>query len=136
MIIDAGLPEFLWPSATDTAVYVINRLINPGEKKSPLQLYREDLGYPPDEAATSINHLQPFGTIAYKHIPKEDRVQAEKMGPRAKVGYLVGYEGDHGHIYHVYIVQATGRTAKLPSVDTIASRINVKVRVASRKPQS
>jgi hypothetical protein len=25
------------------------------------------------------------------------------MGPRAKVGYLVGYEGDHGHIYHVYI---------------------------------
>src|SRR5580658_3371044 len=103
MIIDAGLPEFLWPSATDTAVYVINRLINPGEKKSPLQLYREDFGYPPDKAATSINHLQPFGTIAYRHIPKEDRVQAEKMGPRAKVGYLVGYEGDHGHIYHVYI---------------------------------
>ena len=25
------------------------------------------------------------------------------MGPRAKVGHLVGYEGDHSHIYLVYI---------------------------------
>ena len=83
MIIDAGhgLPEFLWPSATDTAVYVITRLINPGEKKSPLQLYREDLGYPPDEAVTSTNHLQPFGAIAYKHIPKGRPRTGGENGP-------------------------------------------------------
>jgi Reverse transcriptase (RNA-dependent DNA polymerase) len=117
MIIDSGLPAFLWPYAIDTAVYVIVRLINPGETKSPLQGYREDLGYAPDEATTSTDHLQPFGSIAYKQIPKEDRVQAEKMGPRAQVGHLVGYEGDHGHIYLVYIPSSTGMGKVIRSRD-------------------
>jgi hypothetical protein len=37
------------------------------------------------------------------HIPKEDRVKALKMLPRARVGRLIGYEGDHGRVYKVWV---------------------------------
>ena len=103
MIIDSELPPTLWPFAIDTAAYTIKRIVNPGEKKSPLQAYREDLGHPEVKASISTKHLQIWGTRCYKHIPKEDRVQAEKMGPRAVIGHLVGYEGDNGHIYQIWI---------------------------------
>src|SRR6202161_2620864 len=102
MIIDAGLPAYLWPFAIDTAVYTVKRIVSPGETKSALQKYREDLGWSESQAKTTIKHLQIWGTRCYKHIPKEDRVQAEKMGPRAMIGYLVGYEGDNGHVYRIW----------------------------------
>jgi len=102
MIIDAGLPTYLWPFAIDTAVYTVKRIVSPGETKSSLQKYREDLGWNESQAKTSIKHLQIWGTRCYKHIPKEDRVQAEKMEPRAFIGYLVGYEGDNGHVYRIW----------------------------------
>ena len=103
MIIDAGLPEFLWPYAIETAAYTINRIVNPNETESPLQKFRKDLGHDYSKALTSIKHLQIWGTRCYKHIPKEDRVQARKVAPRAFIGYLVGYEGDNGHIYKVWL---------------------------------
>jgi hypothetical protein len=107
MIIDSELPPTLWPFAIDTAAYTIKRIVNPGEKKSPLQAYREDLGHPEVKASISTKHLQIWGTRCYKHIPKGDRVQAEKMGPRAVIGHLVGYEGDNGHIYQIGYLKRT-----------------------------
>jgi Reverse transcriptase (RNA-dependent DNA polymerase) len=103
MIIDAGLPEFLWPHAIETAAYTINRITSPNETESPLQKFRKDLGHDNSKSSTSIKHLQIWGTRCYKHIPKEDRVQARKAAPRAFIGYLVGYEGDNGHIYKVWL---------------------------------
>lgn len=100
MIIDAGLPAKLWPFALDAAVYTVVRIVNRNEIKSPLQAYREDLGLSNPE--TSIKHLQIWGTRCYKHIPKEDRVQAEKLGPRATTGHLIGYEGENGHIFKIW----------------------------------
>ena len=43
MIIDAWLPAYLWPFAIDTAAYTVKRIVIPGETKSALQKYREDL---------------------------------------------------------------------------------------------
>ncbi|KAJ5462345.1 hypothetical protein N7530_010550 [Penicillium desertorum] len=36
MIIDADMPEDMWPYATETAIYIYNRLVNPKTKVSPL----------------------------------------------------------------------------------------------------
>ena len=91
MIIDAGLPEFLWPYAIETAAYTINRIVNPNETESPLQKFRKDLGHDHSKALTSIKHLQIWGTRCYKHIPKEDRVQARKVAPRAVTALATYY---------------------------------------------
>ena len=51
-----------------------------------------------------IRHLRTFGCVAYVHRKgpaAPDR--AIKMHPRAVKGYLIGYEGLHGHIYHIWI---------------------------------
>jgi hypothetical protein len=44
MIIDAKAPDYLWPEAVNTATYVLNRLRKPGDDKSPVERWREDLG--------------------------------------------------------------------------------------------
>ncbi|KAJ5196735.1 hypothetical protein N7449_007214 [Penicillium cf. viridicatum] len=36
MIIDADMPEEIWPYAVDTAIYINNRLVNLKTKISPL----------------------------------------------------------------------------------------------------
>jgi hypothetical protein len=101
MVIDSGLPAYLWPLAVETAIYVINRLVRDGETQSPLKQWRDILGLP--NADTSLRHVKVWGCKAYVHIPQEDRIKALKMMPRARVGRLVGYEGDHGHVYKVWI---------------------------------
>ncbi|OXV08824.1 hypothetical protein Egran_03413 [Elaphomyces granulatus] len=101
MMIDAGLPAHLWPFAIDTAIYIINRLVKEGFEKSPLQLWRDELRLAND--VPSLSHLKVWGAKAYIHIPSEDRVKSLKMLPRAKIGRLVGYEGDHGHVYKIWM---------------------------------
>ena len=101
LILDARLPPELWPFAIETSVYVINRMISSSNTKSSLQLWREELNLP--NPTTSLHHIRVWGSKAYRHIPQEDRVQAQKMDPRAMVGHLVGYEGEHGHLFKVWV---------------------------------
>ena len=100
MIIDSRLPPKLWPYAVETAAYIINRLPNTTIGDKPLVIWRRELLINQD---VSLDHVRIWGSKAYVHIPKKDRVQAEKMAPRAFLGHLVGYEGDHGHVYKVWI---------------------------------
>lgn len=100
LIIDAGVPDKLWPYALDTAVYTTNRLVKPETGCSPLTAWRKKLNIPNPEP--SLTHLMPWGCTAYVHIPKEKRVQSHKVAPRAWKGWLMGYEGDGGHIYKVW----------------------------------
>jgi hypothetical protein len=101
LMIDSGLPTYLWPFAVETAVYTIVRLIREDETTSPLQQWRELLNLP--NAETTLKHVKVWGCKAYVHIPEEDRVKALKMLPRARVGRLIGYDGDHGHVYKVWM---------------------------------
>jgi hypothetical protein len=101
MIIDSKLPEKLWPLATETAAYIVNRLIPPGEEKSPLERWNNQIN--PGRPKPTLKHLRVFGCKAYVHIPKEDRVQSQKVAPRAWIGRLVGYGSENGHIYKVWI---------------------------------
>ena len=50
----------------------------------------------------SLSFLRAWYAKAYVYIPKEKRVQSQKMEARAWIGHLVGYEGDNGHIYRIY----------------------------------
>ena len=100
MIIDSRLPPKLWPYAVETAAYIINRLPNTTIGDKPLVFWHRELLINQD---VSLDHVRIWGSKAYVHIPKEDRVQVEKMAPRAFLGHLVGYEGDHSHIYKVWI---------------------------------
>jgi hypothetical protein len=50
----------------------------------------------------SLSFLRTWYAKAYVHIPKERRVQSQKMEARAWISHLVGYEGDNGHIYRIY----------------------------------
>jgi len=44
---------------------------------------------------------------AHVHIHKKDRVQAQKMAPRAITRHLIGYEGDDGRIYRIWDLRMT-----------------------------
>jgi hypothetical protein len=100
MMIDAGLPEYLWPFAIETACYIVARLVKPNQEKVPIQQWREGLGIP--NPVPNLEHLRVWGCKAYMHIPNEDRVKARKMLPKVEIGRLMGYMGDHGHIYKLW----------------------------------
>ena len=49
-----------------------------------------------------INHLRPYGTKVFVHLPEEKRQPATKLMPRAIEGYLIGYTYTD-KIYRIYI---------------------------------
>jgi hypothetical protein len=51
----------------------------------------------------NISYMRRHGTTAYVHIKGPENIQLRKLAPRAKKGRLVGYKGNNGHIYRVWI---------------------------------
>lgn len=105
LLLSANLPQNLWPEAIKTAGYLENRT-----PKRALQWKT------PFESATgnkpSLAHLHPYGCLAYvlnKQIPRR-----AKMQPRAKLGYLVGY--DSTNIFRIW----------LPSINRVIRSRDVK----------
>jgi hypothetical protein len=41
--------------------------------------------------------------MGYIYIPKAKRVQLARIGPRATVGRLIGYEDHKGHLFKMWI---------------------------------
>jgi hypothetical protein len=100
MMIDAGLSPYLWPLAMEAAVYILNRLKTTNEEKPPAQIWREFFNLP--HPNVTVQHIRIWGAKAYYQIPEERRVKANKMEPRRRIGYLVGYIGDHGHLFKIW----------------------------------
>ena len=90
-----GLTSRLWVEAIATAVYLRNRLPNRsiGNSTPYESLYNKKL---------LIQHLRPYGTKCFVHIPEESRKPGMKLQPRAIKGYLVGYTSST-KIYRIYI---------------------------------
>ena len=90
-----GLPLTLWAEAIATAVYLRNRLPNRSIRKSTHYefLYHKK---------PSINHLRPYGTKVFVHLPEEKRLPGTKQMPRVIEGYLIGYTSSD-KIYRIYI---------------------------------
>ncbi|KAI0992828.1 hypothetical protein K3495_g15356, partial [Podosphaera aphanis] len=95
----ANLPYEYWPEFVMTAAYLINRTpTSVLQWLSPLSKLRKSLGIPDRD---EYSHLKAFGCIAYaldKSIPK-----GEKMKPRAKSGFLVGYNSRN--IYRILLLE-------------------------------
>jgi hypothetical protein len=92
MLID--LPKNLWAEATNTAVYLRNRL--PHKTLKGTTPYEKMFGNKP-----SITSLHPFGKKVYAHIPLESRPAGTKLLPRAYEGIFVGYTNSN-KIFRIY----------------------------------
>jgi len=81
MLHDQNLPKFLWGEATNTVVYVQNRVPHQAlDNKTPKEMF---IGAKPD-----IGHLRIFGCPVYFHVPKDKR---NKLEATKKKGAFVGY---------------------------------------------
>ena len=87
---------YLWAEAISTAVYTMNIVPHSTlpNKITPFEaLYQRK---------PAIQHLKPFGTTAYTHIPIEARKPGTKLMHRAETGIFVGY-GKSSKIRRIYI---------------------------------
>lgn len=101
-MIEMGIPSFLWPEIIRAVVAIVNRTATKSvQGKTPYQAFMDQVE--PDFAPhiPSVSHLRVLGCKAYVQIPIQDRVLSQKTIPRAEIGILVGYQGNH--IYRVYV---------------------------------
>jgi len=102
--INASLPVEMWPEIVKASAYLLNR--TPSKHlgwKSPLEHLQISLGrtiIKPD-----IGHLKVYGCRSYVYVPEEVRKKERhhKLAPRARIGYLVGYQSTN--IYRIWIPQ-------------------------------
>jgi hypothetical protein len=101
MMIEALLPENLWPEAIRTATHLMNRTpLRQLGWKTPLQVMNELTGISPSNRSTlpNLGYIRIFGCRAYA---KEFKIpKLEKMRARAQIGYLVGY--DSSNIFRIW----------------------------------
>jgi hypothetical protein len=73
--------------------------------KSPHEQLARALDLPDRSITPDTSHLRIFGCDAYVRIPEEDPefIKARKTKERARKGAFVGTEGQHGHIFIVWI---------------------------------
>ena len=90
-----SLPLASWAEAVATAVYLRNKLPNRsiGNSMHYESLYNKK---------PSINHLRPYVTKVFVHLPEEKRQPGTKLMPRAIEGYLIRYISSD-KIYRIYI---------------------------------
>ena len=79
LLIASKLPLVFYGDAILTATYLHNRIVHSGCTKTPYELCK---GRPP-----RIDHLRPFGCVAYVHVPAETR---SKLSPQLFVVVLLG----------------------------------------------
>lgn len=91
MLHDCTAPRNLWAEAVNTAIYAMNRTtsVNTG-RKTPFELW---YGRKPN-----VEHMLPFWTRGYSHIPKQFR---KKWDAKAEEVFLAGYQEDANN-YRVY----------------------------------
>jgi len=93
MLIDSGLPRFLWAEALATAVYLHNRSPTSASATStPSELFT---GSKPD-----VSHLRIFGSTCYVLTPPPQR--SGKLPPVSTKGAFIGYTSTAAN-YRVYI---------------------------------
>lgn len=80
LLFDANLQKVFWAEAVHTAIYLRNRSIAAGLKKTPFELWT---GIKPD-----VSNLRIFGSVVMVHVPKEKRLKWDK---KAAKQILVGY---------------------------------------------
>ena len=101
MILDSGLPLYLWPEAINMAVEILNRL--------PTDALAGEVPYTlqdKQKRAPQMDFLCRFGQACIVHLPEETRVKSEKFSTCGQKGFIVGYKGTT--IYKVWIPTGYG----------------------------
>ena len=80
ILIESGLPKYLWTYALLTATHIRNRCYVSRIQNTPYGLVT---GVKPN-----LSKLHIFGTICYPYAP------GKKLDPRSRKGYFVGYDRD------------------------------------------
>jgi hypothetical protein len=96
MILDSGLPLYLWPKAISMAIEILNRL--------PIDALVGEVPYTlqdKQKRAPQMDFLRRFGQACIVHLPKETRVKSDKFSICGQKGFIVGYKGTT--IYRVWI---------------------------------
>ena len=92
LLVDSGLPKYLWVHAVATANHARNRAPAKDQNKTPLEILT---GKKPD-----ISYMRVFGSLAYPMIPK--KLRGGRLAPVAATGRFVGYaEGVKGYIIYI-----------------------------------
>ncbi len=113
MLIDANLPHSFWGEATNTAIFLKNRITSTANPdKTPYELWYN--------RKPSVIKLVPFGTTAYAHIPKEKR---SKLDDRAEKTTMVGYDNE-SKAYRLYSIE-TGKVIISRDVTFLESKETV-----------
>ena len=88
----------MWKEIFPAAGYILNRCPTRSLGfKTPIGFLKEYLGE--DNPEPFIAHIQPYGCKAFSFI--KNRPKLDKLGPRAEIGYLVGY--DSTNIFRIWI---------------------------------
>ncbi|KAH9919775.1 uncharacterized protein BXZ73DRAFT_52470, partial [Epithele typhae] len=90
MLLDAELPQGLWPYAYKHAIYLTNR--TPTSALDGTSPFEKRFGSPPD-----VSHLRAWGTKVWA---KKDNTA--KLAPRGAVGRFVGFSEQHKDAILVY----------------------------------
>ncbi|KAJ6130931.1 hypothetical protein N7523_001391 [Penicillium sp. IBT 18751x] len=105
MIIQASLPEYLWPEAVQAAAYMLNRTPNKQLGwKTPYQALFDSLDPKPGymKPKPDLSNLRVYGCKAFVRINNIPRLA--KMKPRAMIGYLVGFKASN--IWRIWVPKA------------------------------
>ena len=107
LILDSGLPKYLWTYAVMNATHIRNRCYSQRIQNTPYGLIT---GTKPD-----ISDLHLFGSICYSYVNN-----AKKLDPRSEKGIFIGYDRDSPS-YLVYnpISKSVSKNRLVKFTDTI-----------------
>ena len=101
MLLDSGLPLYLWPEAILMAVEILNTLPSDALNGAvPFTLQDEQ------NHAPRMDFLRRFGQACLVHIPEETRLKSAKFSERSEKGFIVGCKGTA--IYRIWIPTGYG----------------------------
>jgi hypothetical protein len=107
VMIGMNIPAFLWPEIFQAMIKITNRSATSNlVDLTPYECFMNKVD-PDHDHTPYMGYLRVLGCRTYVQIPQEKRKRSRKIDPRAKVGMLVGYEGEH--IYRVWIPNEKGR---------------------------
>src|SRR5258707_15132093 len=111
VMIDLQVPGYLWREIFISMIQITNRTATVSLDDIPL--YEEFMNSvrPNRNHNPFLGHLRTLGCKTYVLIPKENRLRSRKLDPRAEIGILVGYEGEH--IYRVWIPGKGGSIGRI-----------------------
>ncbi|KAL8124691.1 hypothetical protein AgCh_012369 [Apium graveolens] len=80
MLINSGLPKYMWGEALNTACHILNRVPLKHMDKTPLELWKGRM--------TSLKYLRVWGCLAKVLVPEHKR---KKLGPKTVDCIFLGY---------------------------------------------